>query len=148
VAEQRRRQERAFQLRLAGLSYQEIADTSDSERAGAPLYASKGAAQKAVRVAMERRTGARTTDEMRDLAYERYERLIRALWPEAIKGNMWAHDRIGSHLRDQSALVGTRAPVKHQVDVISESAVDAEIERLSAELAARGVDPALVELEP
>lgn len=141
VVEQRRRQERAYQLRLAGLSMQEIADSADEARGGAPLYASSGAATNAVKAAMARRTGANTTEQMRWLAFERYERMIRALWPEALKGNMWAHDRIGSHLRDQRDLVGTRAPIRQQVEVISESAIDAEIERLTRELAARGDSP-------
>lgn len=138
VTENRRRQERAYQLKLAGLSNQEIADSPDEERNGAPLYASAGAASNAVKAAMERRTGAATTDQMRMLQFERYERLIRALWARAIGGDMWAHDRIGSHLRDQRDLVIGRAPFRQQIEVISESAIDAEIERLTGELAARG----------
>ena len=138
VTENRRRQERAYQLKLAGLSNQEIADSSDEGRGGLPLYASAGAASNGVKAAMERRTGANTTDAMRWLAYERYERLIRSLWAKAIGGDTWAHDRVGSHLRDQAALMGTRAPIRQQVEVITESAIDEEIARLTAELAARG----------
>ena len=47
----------------------------------------------------------------------------------------------------RARLLGLDTPTKRQVEVISESAVDAEIARLSVELEARGVDPdELVEL--
>lgn len=139
MVDQRRRQERAFQLRMAGMSFQEIADTPDGERDGKPLYASRGASQNAVNAAMHRRIDADTTDTMRDLTNQRYERLIRSLWGQAVlQKNLWAVDRLLKAMDQQARLVGTNAPVRQTVEVISESAIDAEIERLTAQLAERG----------
>jgi len=75
-------------------------------------------------------------------AYERYraedmkrlEALERALWPDAMQGKWLAIDRILAIISQRAKLLGTEAPQRSTVTVITEDLVDAEIRRLEAQL--------------
>lgn len=123
----------AIAFKLAGLSYDVIA-----ERLG---YASRGAACTDIQRALE----ASLREQARDLEVWRHElvlgllRLKAAMWPAAMAGDTKAADvvvRISDRL---SKLTGADAAIRHEVITIG--AIEAEIERLSRELgeADRGV---------
>jgi hypothetical protein len=150
VADNRRRQERAYQLRMAALSYQEIADSPDKARRTIdpvtgeehvpPLYSGPGAAYAAVQKALDRRSGMETTEAMRALTNARYEAAIRILWPKVLQGDNWTVDRLAVLMRDQRALLGLDMPKRREarVEVITTDLVDQAIQQLEEDLARRG----------
>lgn len=85
--------------------------------------------------------------EERAEAYDRYvaedvkrlEALERAIWPQAMGGKLLAVDRVLAIISQRSQLIGTEAPIKARVEVVTEDVIDAEIRRLEAELEDRGV---------
>ncbi len=133
----------AIAMKLAGLSYETIAERLD--------YASRGAACTDIQRALE----ASLRDQHRDLEVWRHElmlgylRLRAAMWPAAMAGDTKAADvclRINVQL---SRLTGANAAIVHQVITIG--AVEEEIARLSRELGAdadRGVpdEPSIIGL--
>lgn len=100
------RQAQAMQLKLAGATYEEIATALG--------YSSKQAAWRSVQRARE--------DMLRDPAEElvkqeadRLDRLQRALWTDAIKGNQGAVDRVLRVMERRAKLLGLDAPLKQEV---------------------------------
>jgi len=66
---------------------------------------------------------------------DRYESIIRALWPKAItQGRLGATDRILKAMKDQNRLLGLDAPQEYDVRVLQ---IDARIEQLMESMAAR-----------
>ena len=63
---------------------------------------------------------------------ERYESLIRALWPRAMAGHLGATDRVLKAMKDENALLGIDAPQRLDVRV---QQIDQRIEQLMEALA-------------
>lgn len=123
------RQAAAIKLRIAGATWEDIA-----QQLG---YAGKAAAYMDVKRAL--RNGldelALNREEYRQLELERLDRLTMALWTKAMAGDTRAVDSI-NRLRIQYArLLGLEAPIQHEVITID--AVTAEIQRLEARLGQR-----------
>ncbi|MGH3834087.1 MAG: hypothetical protein ACRDSF_00065 [Pseudonocardiaceae bacterium] len=97
------RREKLLRLRRAGYSIREIAPKIP-EYGGDTLEAR----EKAIRADL-RRILRRMIDEpareLLALQYARYERLLRALYVEALKGDLQATDRVLTLLRNQSKLI-------------------------------------------
>ena len=83
----RQKRAAALEIRLAGGTYQQIVE--------AGLYASRGAAHKAVNTALADVTRP-AAEEYRRLQSERTERLIRAAWPQAMNGDLEAIRTVNS----------------------------------------------------
>ena len=99
------RQAQALKLRMAGVTFQQIADTLG--------YKGKQGAHKAVMSALKK-TLQEPADEYRQLQHERLSRLWRVAYDQAINGDLRAVDRCVSIHRELAKLFGLDAPV--QVD--------------------------------
>ncbi len=129
------RRAQAVQLRIAGASWETIA-----RQCG---YASRGAANTDVTRAMEAATAeaTRNADVLRQLELTRLDRLQRAVWAEAIKGDGDAIRTVLGIIDRRCKLLGLSAPSK--VEVVTLGAIEAEIQRLEEEQAGLGdLDPA------
>ena len=68
----------------------------------------------------------------RMIQMERYETIIRSLWPRAMAGHLGATDRVLKAMKDENALLGIDAPQRHDIRV---QQIDDRIERLMEVLA-------------
>ena len=121
----REKQAKALKLRLAGATFQEIAD-----KVG---YAGRQSAQKAVTKAMQD-TIQEPADELRRLEMMRLDRLQLAVWPAAMRGDVKAVTAVLRIMVRRSNLLGLDAP--RRLDI--RHAVEEEARRLAQEL---GLDP-------
>lgn len=97
------RQRQALELRKAGCSYRVIADQLG--------YANASGAIKAVAKAL-RASVQEPAAELRTLELERLDSLLRALWPQAIKGNTAAVDRVLKIMDRRAGYLGLDAPAR------------------------------------
>lgn len=95
------RAHRALVLRLGGASYEEI---------GKALGISKHGAQKAYLRAKAGVAPHPLAEEARSLAYLRLERLLSAVWQDALEGDLRAVDRARALIRDEVELLGASIP--------------------------------------
>lgn len=117
----RRRQ--AVSLRLAGHTYQQIAD-----RLGYRGHTgARAAVEKALREAIRE-----PSREVITLELLRLDALQAALWPKALACDLAAVDRVLKVMERRARLLGLDVPVEQRVRVTSET--DARIEQLVAEL--------------
>jgi hypothetical protein len=130
-----RRQERAFGLYIAGLTYQQIADTPDPARPGQTLYTNKGSACRAVQSAIKRHTQYSDIEEQRRVENIRIDALQRAHWSKAMQGDSWSTLRIKELMELRMKLNGTAAPTRMQVDVLTGDTVQHAIDQLLTQMA-------------
>jgi hypothetical protein len=118
----------AIKLRMAGLDYETIA-----ERLG---YSSRQAAQKDMQRALTAYVQEASTavEELRHVELMRIDRLQAAAWPAAMKGELLAIETCRRLIVERRKLLGLDRPPR--IEVITLDAVDEEIRRLEAELAA------------
>jgi len=118
---------RCVELRKAGLTWQAIAD-----RLG---YASAGHAYTRFMVVMKEwpREDIETT---RNLISDRYEAMLRALWPEVLSGKWLAIDRATRILENLAKLHGANRPEKIEITP-GETALDQALRELQEELQRR-----------
>jgi hypothetical protein len=92
-------EERAIELRIAGLSYREIAER---------LGCARQSAQDAVRRALDRQAAESVAkvERLRALQGERIERAIQAIWDQVERGQLGAIDRLYRLCVRQAALYG------------------------------------------
>lgn len=112
------------QLRKAGSTWQAIADQLG--------YASPGHAYDQFMGVM-REYPREDVETWRNIISDRYDVMIRALWPEVLRGNWQAVDRVTRVLEAQAKLYGANRPVKIEVST-GESDLDATMRELVAEL--------------
>ncbi|TDC28494.1 hypothetical protein E1211_27815 [Micromonospora sp. 15K316] len=107
-AEVSERRRKAISLKLAGLSWQAVADQLG--------YRSRGAACQDVSRALEqyRRDEAQQVEMLRHVEGERYDRLQAAFWPKALQGDPKSADVILKVMAGRSKLFGLDAPAKVQ----------------------------------
>ena len=116
-------------LRLAHLTQAEIA-----ARVGVSV-GTVNADLKAIRDAWQER--ARTSiDEWVGEELAKLDRLERSLMPLALQGQATAADRVLSVMDRRAKLLGLNKPERFEHTVITRDAIETEIERLEAELAA------------
>jgi hypothetical protein len=122
------RRTQAIGLALAGLSWDAIADKLG--------YSSRQAAHKDVQRALAQAVAEQTSaaEELRMVELMRLDRLQAAAWPKALTGDLKAIETCLKIITERRKLLGLDAPAK--LEVITLDAVDAEIRRLEAELAA------------
>lgn len=131
--ERRERDLQCVKLRRAGLGWDAIA-----QQLG---YSDPGHAYRrfmAVMVDYPREDA----EAARDLEADRYDQLQRAIWAKCLAGDTWAIDRALKIMDQRARLLGLNAPIRQQIEVLTESTVDAAIRELESQLAAREVDGA------
>jgi len=102
------KQAEALKLRQAGASYEQIA-----RQVG---YQSAGGAWRALRKALERLHNRESAEEVRQLELSRLDRLILAVWKNAIDGNGDAIDRVLRIMKRRAELLGLDAPKQVKMD--------------------------------
>ncbi len=98
------RQQQALELRLAGVTFQTIAD-----RLG---YATRDGAHKAISAALQA-TIQQPADELRAVDVERLDKLTQAVWIRAIGGDLQAIDRCLKILAQRARLLGLDLGAEH-----------------------------------
>jgi hypothetical protein len=98
----------ALQLRKAGATYQQIADTLG--------YSSISGAEKAVKTALAGMIHEPAA-ELIILERSRLDALLMAVWGQAVKGNQGAIDRALRIMERRARLLGLDAPVRTDVTV-------------------------------
>jgi hypothetical protein len=122
----RERDLRAVKLRGAGLGWQEIADQLS--------YADPGHAYRAFMKIMKEYP-REDVETARETEADRYDSLQRAIWAQCLTpGNKqhWAIDRALRLMDQRARLLGLNAPLRQQIEVITESTVDKAIHELEA----------------
>lgn len=122
------RREQALLLRKAGYQYEAI---------GAKLGISKQAAHQLIQRTL-RATLREPAADLRTLEVERLDDLLRALYPQARKGNHGAIDRVLRIMERRAKLLGLDAPVRSEVETNATiSATVFSHEGVAAAIAAR-----------
>jgi hypothetical protein len=101
------KERQALELRMAGASFDQIA-----QKLG---YSEKGAAHRAVTRALIS-TVKPAADELRELETARLDRLLLAFWPAALEGDEKAADRVLRIMDQRAKLLGLNMPTKVDVD--------------------------------
>jgi hypothetical protein len=129
--------QRTLDLRMAGATFASIATALG--------YSDRGAARKAYLRALDAEVNLKADerDAWRREQAARCDRLIRALWPQAMNGDTKAHGAITRHLERQARLLGLDAPTRVQVD----DGLTAEIEGLLAEMGRLEREQAVADLK-
>lgn len=140
-----RRQERAYALFIAGMTYPQIAESPDPGRPGETLYAERGAAHRAVKAAIERHSGMIDVEQMRTVEGLRIDALQRAHWTKAMQGDSWSTLRIKELMEMRHRLFGLNAPVRSQIEVLTTDTVQAAIDKLTREIAEEDANRALLD---
>jgi hypothetical protein len=122
---ERRRQ--AVELRIAGKSWQEIADLLG--------YDSKGTACGDVRRALQKAVEklAVPMEEYRQLELDRLDKMQDALWPKVLEGDTRTVDTSLRLMDRRAKLLGLDAPTRTE-GVLTLDAIDASIAQLTAQL--------------
>lgn len=131
------RRAQAIQMRLAGLTYDVIAQRLK--------YSSRQAAAKDIEraLAVALRDANRSAEEFREVELMRLDRLQAAAWAKAVQGDPRAIHACLQVIDRRCKLLGLDAPQRHEVLTID--TLDAAIRDLEAELAD---DPAPDLIEP
>lgn len=111
------RKRNALELRLAGASYRDIAQALEVSPATALQDCKEALAD----------IPAQQADEMRTVELSRLDRLQRAVWPRAVKGDLQAVDRAIKIIDRRAKLFGLDAPQQVQItanDIDLDAAVD------------------------
>jgi len=128
------KERQAVELRRAGATYEEIARAIG--------YATAQGAWLAYNRAMKRTLVEAGTEEIRQTEADRLDRLHRALWPQAIAGDVKAITSILRLMERRARLLGLDAPTKIQAEVTNYeggSDIDREVARLAG-LLSSGAD--------
>jgi hypothetical protein len=119
------RQRKALELRMAGATFQAIADALD--------YGNRSSATDAITRALRDTTPKELTDEVRRIENERLDALWRPMYLRAIGGDYLAVDRCLRIMARRAALNGLDASIRVRQAVITEQDIDAAIARLDRE---------------
>lgn len=113
----------ALDLHMAGVTFERIA-----EQLG---YANRGNAWRSVHRLLDRQE-AEGADQLRAVEGARLDRLLVAIWPTAIKGDLKAQAECRRNRESYRRLFGLDAPVK--IDARISDATDSAIAELAAQL--------------
>lgn len=122
------KERRALELRRAGITFDQIAQTLG--------YKNSDGAWRAVRRAMQRTLRESGAEEIRDQELDRLDRLQAAVWPRALQGDLPAVGAVVRIMERRSKMLGLDAPITAQVKVehFDGDSIDAEVQRLIATL--------------
>jgi hypothetical protein len=134
-AEVAKRRSEAIKLRMAGATYKQIAE-SDLY----PEGTSRAQAFMDIKRAYQEAAGElhETVELARTESILRYERLLLAVWPTAMGGNVRAVDACAKLIDKIDDLTGTKAPVRLE---FGESDIDRRIRELTEQLAGQAAAP-------
>lgn len=123
------RRAKAIQMRIAKVDYQTIADKLG--------YSSRGAACQDITRAFERNRAeeGRSVELLRDQEIAGLDRAQAAIWPRVIAGELAAVDTYIRLVARRCRILGLDAP--KEIEIITMDAIQREIMRLEAEMAAR-----------
>jgi len=121
-----KREQQALELRMAGRTWLEIAETLGYADNSGPIRAVEG---------LLKRTLSPTVELWRALSAERLSKILQVFWPKMLAGDDNAARLCLKAVSDLRALFGTDAPIKVEVDIREEA------RRLAREL---GLDEAEV----
>lgn len=107
-----KRRGQALNLRLAGATYQAIADAIAAEH-NLPSY-DRALAYKDVKTALDGIIDE-PAREVLAVALKRIEFAIMAIWPKVSKGELGASDRLVRLLERQSRYLGLDSPIRHSL---------------------------------
>lgn len=130
VVEARDRQARALELRLTGMSYEDIATALG--------YADRATAYRACTAVLDRRE-AESADQMRTIEGAKLDKLEAKLWTLANAGDLAAIDRILKVMHRRANLYGL--DLAGRLDVVAGGEVDLDGVVAKVMLAARGQLP-------
>jgi hypothetical protein len=119
------RQRKALELRMAGATFQAIADALG--------YANRSSATDAVTRALRDTVPKELTDELRQIENARLDRLYGPMYARALAGDHLAVDRCLRIMARRAALNGLDAPVRVRQAVITEEDIDRAIARMDRE---------------
>jgi len=125
--ERRERDLKCVELRKAGLTWQAIADQLG--------YASPGHAYDRF-MAIMREYPREDIEATRNLIRDRYESMLRAIWPDVLRGKLLAIDRASRILENIAKLEGANRPEQVQV-FYGETELDAALRELEEQLRLR-----------
>lgn len=123
--EARGKEAMVIKLKMAGLSFDEIAAQLG--------YCNRGAAYKAFARAMEN-TIQEPADEYRTLTKDRLERLLQSSWGAALRGDLRAIDACRKIIKDLRDLFGLDAPIRIKDETPPDETLKAEIAALNARI--------------
>ena len=129
----------ATRLRLAGATYQQIADKLG--------YHYKGTAYRAVMRCLKE-TKREPAEPLKTLELERMDRMLLGLWDKATHGDARAVDAVLRIMKRRAEMLGLDAPIKNEITVKDiDTAIERELENLAA--ASKASDAATAEdIEP
>jgi len=97
---------KCVELRKAGATWQAIADQLG--------YANRGNAYRAFQAVMKEYP-REDVETWRNIISDRYDAMIRALWPDVLRGKLLAVDRVSRILEAQAKLHGANRPEKIEI---------------------------------
>lgn len=116
----------AVRLKLSGMTLRQIAKELG--------YSGAEGARKAVQAGLRDGLDLREADAalLREVAMQRYERLLNAAWPKALAGDTRSIDSAARIVKDIAAMEGIDAPTKVDIAGAADSGYRLIIERRSA----------------
>lgn len=125
------RRAKAIRMKIDGATYTQIAEALG--------YASRSAAHMDVKRSLERHVVEEglAIEAWRELELARLDTLQQAIWPKAMSGDPRAIEAALKILDRRAKLLGLDSPVR--LEVLTVDALDAQIQRLEAELAAAAI---------
>ena len=120
------RRARAVELKQAGLTIREI---------GKALGVSHQTAHTAVINGLRMIVGDATIEMERQTDVARLDTMIRSMWPDVLNGDKDAVRETLACLKRRAQLLGLDAPKTVRVEQVPVDAIEAEIQRLAAQLA-------------
>lgn len=115
--------DQALQLRQAGASYRAIADKLGVSLGQAHSYVSEALAA----LAAENRD---KTVELRQLELERLDRMMLAIWPLVVRGDLKSMNTALKIVAQRAKLLGLEAPQQHEVTGLNGGKIEMEVDVL------------------
>lgn len=118
------KERQVLELKRAGATFDDIARTLG--------YANSSGAWQAYKRAMKRTLVEAGAEELRDAELDRLDRLQRAVWSNAINGDLSAVNTVLKIMQRRAMYLGLDAPARQEIKIeqIDTNSVDAEITRL------------------
>lgn len=118
------RERQVLELRRAGATYDDCAR--------AVGYATAQGAYLAYQRALKRTLVETGAEEARQQELDRLDRLQRAVWPNALQGDLAAVNSVLRIMDRRARYLGLDAPIKHDltVETVDPTSIDAEVARL------------------
>jgi hypothetical protein len=101
-------EQKAFELRMAGATYEQIGKALGMTSVGAFQIIRRGS--------IKRRTATNeVVEQIRELELERLDAMQRTVWPKALKGDLLALDRVLTLMNTRAKYLGLHAPERKEL---------------------------------